>query len=257
MLPTLGQIGPFVVFTFTLLIDLGIAIGLAWLAQPAAQAGDEPQAAHRLDAGLAATFGALVGARLAYVFSNWAYFGNHLGETVRIWEGGLAWPGAVAGGALGLWAYCRFRGGSFWGMADALALPGLLVAALAWLGCAASGCAPGVQVEPGALPAWFAVDWPDNYGISALRWPTQAVGAAWSLVLLLGLWLVRDRPIVPVGGRALLAAAGVALGGLVLSFSRGDAMPHLAGLRLDALASGVVLGVALAALWTRWAARKA
>jgi phosphatidylglycerol:prolipoprotein diacylglycerol transferase len=197
-----------------------------------------------VDAGLVTVIGGLVGARLGHVVANWVYFGNHLGEAIRIWEGGLAWPGAVAVGALALWGYCRWRREAFWPIADVLALPIVVVAALAWLGCAANACAPGREVAPGALPAWFAVDWPDSFGITALRWPTQILGAAWSALCILAIWLTRTRT-WPAGVRPLLAIGGIALGGFGLAFTRGDAMPQMGGLRLDAAASGIVLLVAL------------
>jgi hypothetical protein len=90
------------------------------------------------------------------------------------------------------------------------------------------------------------VDWPDNYGLKALRWPTQILGAAWALVMIVGLWRLWGGQPLLAGGRALLALGGVALGGLALAFTRGDAMPQVGGLRLDAVASGAALAAALA-----------
>ncbi|MBI3362342.1 MAG: prolipoprotein diacylglyceryl transferase [Chloroflexi bacterium] len=250
MLPTLGHVGPFVLYTFTVLLDLGIVAGLGWLYLSAKTDG-VAQAGRWVDAGLAATLGGLIGARLGYVFANWAYFGAHFGEAIRIWEGGLAWPGAIAGGAIVLWGYCRLRGESFWPIADALTFPILILAALSWIGCATNACAPGREAAPGMLPSWFTVDWPDAFGIKALRWPTQIIGAVWSLLLIPGLWLVRDRE-WPIGARPLLAIAGIALGAFALAFTRGDQAPQLIGLRLDAVASGMVMVVSLFLFWRRW-----
>jgi prolipoprotein diacylglyceryltransferase len=250
VLPVLASVGPFTFFTYTVLIDLGIAAGLGWLYLTALQGENRVRARRWIDAGIAATAGGLAGARLGYVLSNWAYFGSHLGEAVRIWDGGLAWPGAAAGAALGLWLYCRFSGEPFWAIADTLTCPALLLAGLAWLGCAANACAPGREVLPGELPAWFVVDWPDEFGVAALRWPTQILGFAWSAALFAAMWQVRRRDWRP-GVRILAALSGTALGGLVLAFTRGDAMPLFAGLRLDAVASGGVLLVAAAWLAAR------
>jgi hypothetical protein len=99
-------------------------------------------------------------------------------------------------------------------------------------------------VAPGELPRWFAQDWPDEFGIRALRWPVQLLGLAWSLALLVGLSATRRRPWQP-GVRPLLALAGIAAGGLALAFVRGDAMPEVGGLRLDAVANAAVLAVTL------------
>jgi phosphatidylglycerol:prolipoprotein diacylglycerol transferase len=256
VLPVLASVGPFTFFTFTVLIDLGIVAGLGWLYRAGAADGDAARARRWLDAGIAAVVGGLAGGRLGYVFANWAYFSGHVGEAVRVWEGGLAWPGAAAGAALALWMYCRLRGEPFWLLAETLTLPLLLLAALAWLGCAANACAPGREVAPGELPAWFAQDWPDEFGIRALRWPVQLLGLAWSLALMAGLAVTR-RQAWQVGVRPLLALAGIAAGGLALAFVRGDAMPEVSGLRLDAVANVAVLIVSLALFAFRSRARNA
>lgn len=52
----------------------------------------------------------------------WGYW-----EWVRIWDGGIAFYGALMGGALGVWIGCRRSGLRFWSFADALA-PGMLLA---------------------------------------------------------------------------------------------------------------------------------
>lgn len=72
----------------------------------------------------------IVGARIYHVITSPDnYFGAD-GEplqALQIWEGGLGVPGAVAGGALGVWFACRQVGVPFSMVADSLA-PGLPVA---------------------------------------------------------------------------------------------------------------------------------
>jgi phosphatidylglycerol:prolipoprotein diacylglycerol transferase len=250
VLPVLASVGPFTFFTYTVLIDIGIVAGLGWLYRAGALSGEAARARRWLDAGIVAVLGGLAGGRLGYVYANWAYFGSRLDEAGRVWEGGLAWAGAAAGAALALWLYCRWRGEPFWQLAEALTLPTALLAGLAWLGCAASGCAPGRVVAPGELPAWFARDWPDEFGIRALRWPVQLLGVAWSLAVVAILAALRQKP-WPPGARPMLALAGIAAGGLALSFARGDAMPLVSGMRLDTVANGVVLLAALGLLAAR------
>lgn len=72
----------------------------------------------------------ILGARIYHVISHWqSYFGPGADWTsaFRIWEGGLAIIGGIAGGTLGAYIVCRRRKISLPVVADALA-PGVLVA---------------------------------------------------------------------------------------------------------------------------------
>lgn len=72
----------------------------------------------------------IIGARLYHVITDAElYFGEHGHpiDALKIWNGGLAIWGAIAGGAFGAWLGCRHYDVSFTAVADALA-PGLLVA---------------------------------------------------------------------------------------------------------------------------------
>src|SRR3989338_4924887 len=100
--PVIATFGPFTLYTYTLLIDLGIGAALGWLYLRA-------PADKRIvwfDAGLVAAVSGLVGARLVYAWVNGNYYADHLGEVLQIWLGGLAWPGAALGALAGLWLYC-------------------------------------------------------------------------------------------------------------------------------------------------------
>jgi phosphatidylglycerol:prolipoprotein diacylglycerol transferase len=249
VLPTLGQLGPFSFPTYTVLIDLGLAAALAWL-YFRAPAG---RGARRLDAGLAATVGAFTGARLVYVVVHGDYYLPHLEEILSFWQGGLSWPGAVAGGLLGAAWYCRRQHEPLGAVLDAAAVPMALLGLLGWSGCLAAGCAYGFEVTPGAWPGWLTSHAPDLYGLTLPRFPTQLLGMAWSGLALAAVWLAsRNAARWPAGTLGALALALVALGMFALSFTRGDPAPRLGGTRLDVLGSGLVL--ALAAL--AWAMRR-
>lgn len=86
MFPVLIHLGAFTLQTYTVLVDAGILLGLGWLyfSAPAEKKG------RWVDAGLAAVFGALVGARLVYAFANSSYYFAHPEEIFLIWLGGLS-----------------------------------------------------------------------------------------------------------------------------------------------------------------------
>lgn len=222
--------------TYTVLIDIGIAIALFSLYR-AAPADKRPT---WLDAGIAATVGGFIGARLMYTFVNGDYYLNHIAEIFEVWRGGLAWPGAVLGGWLGAALYCGNKRESLAPIIDALALPIGLVSLLGWGGCLAAGCAYGYEVAPGELPAWMVINAPDLYGLITPRWPTQVVGLLWGGFTLAAVWGLR-RQRWPTGARGLYALGLTALGAFMLAFTRGDPMPLVNGLRLDIIASGATL----------------
>ena len=253
MFPILARLGPFIVYTYTVLIDLGIAAGLGWLYVRA----PEGKSARWLDAGIAATLGGFVGARLVYAAANLGYYLGHLGEILRIWEGGLAWPGAALGGLAGLWLAARGlrTREPLMPIVDALALPVALLNILGWGGCLAGSCAYGYEVTPGQLPAWLALSAPDIYGLTVPRFPTQAIGVLASLVALGVVWAMRDRR-WPAGAHGAFAVSFVALIAFSLSFTRGDPMPLFDGYRLDVIGNGLMLAISGAA-WGRLVSRKA
>jgi phosphatidylglycerol:prolipoprotein diacylglycerol transferase len=251
MAPTLS-LGPFVLYTYTVLIDIGLLGALVWLWFRAGAHGRE--ARRWLDAGLCAAAGALAGGRIAFAIANWLYYRTHLTDIFNLWEGGYAWPGALLGGVLGLLLYCRFRREPLLILLDELALPALGLAALGWMGCAAAGCAAGAPVPPGSLP--FAVNWPDMYGVVLPRWPTQIMGAAFSLIALGYLFSQRDRP-WPRGFRFAVALTLLAFIALMISFVRGDDMPLVNGWRLDVIANAAMTALGVIALVAAWATEPA
>jgi phosphatidylglycerol:prolipoprotein diacylglycerol transferase len=248
--PVIASFGPLTIRTYTLLIDAGVAAGLFTLYRQA-PAG---RARRWFDAGLAATAGGLLGARLLYAAANWAYYASHLGEVFQIWLGGLAWPGAVLGALAGAWLYCSRKPEPFGPILDALALSIGLLSLLGWGGCWAAGCAHGYEITPGDLPAWLAAPAPDIFGVVAARWPTQLAGMAWSLMALAAIRGTRHSR-WPAGARGTYALSLVALGPLFLGFTRGDPMPLVGGFRLDVVGSALMLiGSSLA--WAILASRR-
>jgi len=237
--PILAQFGPITLYTYTVLIDIGLALALAglYLQAPTGHAW------RWLDLGLAAIIGGFIGARLLYVSINADYYLPHIDEVVQVWQGGLSWLGAPAGALLGAWLYARRRRESLGPVIDALALPFGLLSLLGWGGCLAAGCAYGFQVAPGQLPAWLVSQAPDIFGLVLPRFPTQALGLAWSVLALLATWGTRRSTGArwPAGALGAYALSLAALGVLLLSFTRGDPAPLLGGYRIDVVGAALVL----------------
>ena len=231
MYPELGQVGPFVLRTYTLLIDLGVLIGLAMLAWRGHQI--EGRAVAWLDAGIGGVLGGVIGARALHVALFWDYFRDHPAEIVQIWTGGLEWHGALAGALAVGYVAARWRRLHTGPLTDTLALAFPVGAALAWSGCLMSNCAYGAEVRSLAdFPPLVVAELADIYGTLAPRYNTQVFGIAWSLLTLaLAVLLTQRRAL---RGRRLWAAlAFYSLGALFIGGLRADPMPPWGALRAD------------------------
>ncbi len=252
MYPTLFTIGKLQVPTYTVLLDLGLILGLLLTYYEGNRQLNRGTVA--LDLGLWAVIGGILGGRIGYVLANLGVFSEDWASVIRIWEGGLSFHGAILGGLLImiLFAYFQKREEApltFWQLADTLT-PGLAIGiAVGWAACLMGGSAYGV---PGEGFGYAIL--PDIYGVEASRFATQAVGAGISLILFLGVWLMRQR--WPFAGAAFLfySLLGFATQ-FFLEFTRGDEAIYLGSWRL-AQVLDLVLAVAASAgllvLWWRW-----
>ncbi|NIV39140.1 MAG: hypothetical protein GWN58_59905, partial [Anaerolineae bacterium] len=98
MYPTLFTIGRFSIPTYTVLLDLGLILGLLLTYYEGKRQLDRGTLA--LDFGLWVVIGGIAGGRIAYVLANWTAFSEDWVSVLRIWEGGLSFHGAVLGGLL-------------------------------------------------------------------------------------------------------------------------------------------------------------
>ena len=226
MHPTFFAIGNLTIPTYTLLLDLGVILGLLLAYREGKRAlGD---GAETLDLALWAVVGGIIGGRLGYVLVNWEAFGEDWLRVLRLWEGGLSFHGAFLGGLAAIALSARLRGidgGTFLCHLDALT-PGLAVGiAFGWAACLMGGCAYGLVGQ-----GLGYVILPDLYGVHASRFATQVVGLVFAL-LLLGIWRLRKRQ--PFAGAAFLTYGLLYFAGqFFLEFSRGDEALYLGPLRL-------------------------
>lgn len=70
---------------------------------------------------------AIICARLYYVAFQWPYYSQYPSEIIAVWDGGIAIYGAIIGGFLTLYFFCRAHKLSLWTMLDIIA-PTLILA---------------------------------------------------------------------------------------------------------------------------------
>lgn len=240
MHPILTRYGPFFLFTFTVIMGLGILMGVgltAALVRRNRQVGSS-----WLDAILILLVAGMVGGRVVFVITNWTYYQENMDEIGLVWRGGLSYHGALLAGilALGIWSLGRDR--SFGYYAGLLAPAIALVSAFGWLACWFEGCAFGQETVIGPL----AADLPDSFGVFGLRYQTQLMGLILSiltfvLIIVARRWL---RPVMLFLLTLLLLSAGRG----VVSLFRGDAIPMIGQYRLDTLVDGGLIFLSLVAI---------
>lgn len=189
-----------------------------------------------LNTGLLVLLAALLGARIVYVGVNAPYFRANPVEALQMWQGGLSWPGALAGAvaaaAVAAHAYStphKRRVPLGWLM-DRLypLLPPIAITA--WLGCWQIGAAYGAALPAGA---WWGIPSPNETSAYTLRVPVQLLAA----LALLACFALLELGLRPKRQNGLLS--GLALAGLMFvqfgaSLLRTDPAPLWQNLRLDA-----------------------
>ena len=98
--------------------------------------------------------GATIGARLWYGLFNLDLYGRNLGLFIALRVSDFAWPGALLGGALAGYLWCRWNQFDELKLADSAALALPVVQALASIGLLLSGEAFGLPVWPDEMQGY-------------------------------------------------------------------------------------------------------
>jgi len=225
--------------SYPLFFTAGVAAGMLWLIAVETEPDLAPRQRLTNDpviAGVVMLATGLFMARLTFILLHSSYYFAHPLEILYIWQGGLSGIGGFAGALIGLGIYARVRGESFTAYADALAIPGAIIASSCWLGCWMDGCAYGIPLES-QFPLLTGFD---MFNSETLRWPTQAAGAIFSLLSVGALITLKGR--LPQGILGMVSLTSIALGVFVVSLFRSDPSLLIAGFRIDTMAA---LGLAL------------
>lgn len=89
----------------------------------------------------------IIGARAAYVFSEFDYFRAYPFEILRIDKGGLIYYGGFLGAVAGMLIFARTRGERFWSLSDLIVTSLPIGHALGRIGCLLNGCCYGGRCE--------------------------------------------------------------------------------------------------------------
>ena len=222
MHPILFRFGSIIIYTYTILLDVGLVCGLVLACLEGKRRGIAPE--RIVDAALWAVVAGIAGGRVGYVLANQEYFAENVREAFYVWEGGLAFQGAFLAGFLALFLYSAYHRLPFLALADTAAMGLALAQVFGWLGCLMSGCAYGLESHGAtSILARLSLYLPDIYGISAPRFATQPLASALSLSIFILLWATRRRWPFDYCGFAFTLYLLLYTGGqFLLEFTRGD-----------------------------------
>ena len=142
MRPILFSFGPFHLYSFGMMVALGVLLSLVLMARRARRE-NFPSPDQISDLVAVTLIGGFFGARIFYCLQNPGWYLRHPLKIFLIWEGGLVFYGGVAGSVLALFFYMRAKKISFWKGLDFLLPYVALTHAFGRIGCFLNGCCYG------------------------------------------------------------------------------------------------------------------
>lgn len=240
MYPILARFGPFFLYSYTVVMALGIFAGIGLTHFLGKREGIKSE--RWFDGLLLGVITGLIFGRVIFVLANAAYFKENLNEIFLLWRGGLSYHGVLIACLIFLGFWTRFKGPAFSQIALLLAPALAIVSAFGWFACWLDGCAYGQEAAAGFLVA----DLPDSFGVFTLRYSTQLIALLISLLIFsLTLFISCYKRFLWLPWLTLLLLSA---GRLVVSLLRGDSVPVLGTLRLDTLADGLLVIFCLIAI---------
>ncbi|WP_349408583.1 prolipoprotein diacylglyceryl transferase [Pseudalkalibacillus sp. SCS-8] len=190
------DLGPLTIYWYGLIIGFGAILGL-WIAvRESKRLGINSETF--VDLVMIAVPVAIISARIYYVAFEWSYYKNHLGEILKIWEGGIAIHGALIGSFLTAYVFSKMKDLSFWKLADIAAPSIILGQAIGRWGNFMNQEAHGGEVSRAFLEGLYLPDWIINqmYIEGAYYHPTFLYESVWNIIgfaILIGLRKVNLR----------------------------------------------------------------
>lgn len=190
------------------------------------------------DGWLVGMAGAIIGGRLGFIWLSREYYQERPSQ-LGLWHGGISYHAALFGGlfVLGMWCWGWKR--PLFPHLNLFAPALTLLSAFGWFACWLEGCAYGAETTLGP----FASDLPDAFGVFAVRYQTQWLGIATSLLIFaFAMWQIKRQKTNNLFGWVLLT---LSLSHLGITFLRGDTVAMLGIFRIDTLLDSILVLISL------------
>ncbi len=256
-MPTGFHIGPIPVYYYGIILMFGALAGAFLASREARRRGQDTELVW--DGLIWVLVGGILGARIWHILTpppsmvalgiTTGWYLRHPLDMISTWNGGLGIPGAVIGGAIALFLFCRRRKISFLGWAD-IAAPGLALGQA--IGRWGNFVNQEVYGAPSNLPWAIHIDEAHRlpeYSSFATYHPLFLYESLWNLVnVVVLLWIARRyAKWLKSGDVFLVYLVLYPVGRFLLEFLRLDAS-RVAGLNANQTIMAVVALVAVALL---------
>ena len=215
--PVAFSIGSLEVRWYGIFIALCIVTMVLWTWYFSKKAGISRELV--IGAALVAVPSGIIVSKLLHVIDKFGYYVDNPGDIFG--RGGLTVFGAIIGGILGAWLYCRFRKQSFGPLGDGV-VPGIALGQVVGrMGCTINGCCAG---NPTSLPWAYTYTNPasEAWLLNMPLHPTQAYEMLLNLVLFaVTFWVLWGR-LRPQGSLLVAYLAMYAAGTAIIRIFRGD-----------------------------------
>jgi len=192
MHPILFKLGPITIYTYGVLVAIGIFVGSVILMKLAEREGLSTKDV--ADTAFWSVIAGLVGARVFFFIYNPEYLRPWY-RLFFFWEGGLVWYGGVLFGALTAIYFVRKRNIPLWRFADVVSIPLSVGLGFGRIGCTMAGCCYGKVCH-----APFALVFKDPHSAAPLGvplCPTQPVSSAANFLIAAVLYAIYRKRRVP------------------------------------------------------------
>jgi phosphatidylglycerol:prolipoprotein diacylglycerol transferase len=174
MHPILFKLGPITIYTYGVMVALGIFFGSWVLLKLAEREGIDK--ADLSDVGFWTVVIGVVGARLFYFLYNPQYF-KPLYKVLYIWQGGFVFYGGVIFGTLTAIVLSRLKHIPLWKLADISSIALALGMGFGRIGCTMAGCCYGIP----CYHCPFAITFTDPHSaaspLGVPLWPTEPMSS--------------------------------------------------------------------------------
>jgi len=208
---------------YAMLIGLGASFGM-WRVS---QLSPKNQLLASANSALWVLAGSLIGSRIGFIFWQPGYIEENGWQALRIWEGGLIWPGAIAGAWITITILAFYRKLDIRILADNIAPLLPPIAIMTWLACISTGSGYGALISSDFHFPLFV----NERGEFLSRFPNQWLAA----ISLFFLFLILERKLKTkiIGLYAAMIWLVFSLHTLLFSFFRADLRPLWRGLAVD------------------------
>lgn len=182
MHPEICQIGPFIVYSYGVMLALAFVTSSYLVMGQAKKEGLDTKVVFNLI--FFVFISGIVGARILYILGHWDYFLQNPREIIMLQHGGLSWFGGLLSGSIFAVAYLKAKKLPILKTFDLVSPFIALAQAIGRVGCLLNGCCYGKE---SAWGIYFPVH-------DAVLIPTQVFSSLLLILIFIILRFIQDRP---------------------------------------------------------------